>query len=98
MDESDLNQLLKVASLHPHDRDWDAGFEKWDRQYRALGLHDAHVRAGPRRRGQLLNMAFYCQIYSVPLIRPEGVMGIPPKVNYGRDTSIIRDDRSGEEH
>jgi hypothetical protein len=79
---------------------------EWEEGHKRLNLHDAHVRAsGHRNRypGQLLDMTFYHQIYSVPLMSPRGpidfsgVLGIPPKVEYGHAKDpIIRDDRQGD--
>lgn len=39
------------------------------------GLHDAHVAANPtfRIRRELLDMTFYHQIYSVPLLKPRSL-------------------------
>lgn len=45
-----------------------------EKAYRAANLHDAHVRAsGHRNRCQLLDMAFYHQIYAVPLVKPRSL-------------------------
>lgn len=60
---------------------------EWEEGYKRLNLHDAHVRAsGHRNRRQLLDMTFYHQIYSVPLVSPRD--SISPLWSYLDDRKL----------